>query len=121
MSSKHPKPSLQNQHSNREDSVKHQRNQQQMADHSEYIPRINDYVKWRNVEGWVYYVDFDHITIEISVRKKHPDDIANFPLHKKHHCLVVCNEYDWNELEYIHTRRFCNPNDLSEVETYIRE
>ena len=92
-----------------------------MAEVSDYRPRINDYVRWGNIEGWVYYADFDHITIEISVRQKHPDDLIHSPLHKKHHCLVVCNEYQWHELEYIHTRRFCNPNDLSEVETYIRE
>ena len=92
-----------------------------MADHSEYKPRIDDYVKWRNIEGWVYYVDFDQITIEISVRNKHPDDLQNSSFHKKYHCLVVCYSHDWNELEYIHTRQFCNANDLSEIEIYIRE
>ena len=92
-----------------------------MVEVSEYRPKINDYVKWGNIKGWVYYVDSDHITIEISVRQKHPDDLINSPLHKKYHCLMVCNEYQWHELEYIHTRRFCNPNDLSEVEIYIRE
>ena len=44
-----------------------------------YIPRLNDYVSWRNVEGWVYYVDEDHLTIEISVRAK-GDDLV--PRHK---------------------------------------
>ena len=92
-----------------------------MAEVSDYKPRINDYVRWGNIEVGCIMLTFDHITIEISVRQKHPDDLVHSPLHKKHHCLVVCNEYQWHELEYIHTRRFCNPNDLSEVETYIRE
>ena len=51
-----------------------------------YIPKLNDYVSWRNVEGWVYYVDDDHLTIEIAVKPK-ADDLV--PMHRKHHCLVV--------------------------------
>jgi hypothetical protein len=35
-----------------------------------YIPRLNDYVSWRNVEGWVYFVDAEYLTIEISVKPK---------------------------------------------------
>ena len=69
-----------------------------MVEHSEYRPKVNDYVKWGNIEGWVYYADFDHITIEISVRQKHPEDLIHSPLHKKHHCLVVCNEYQWQSI-----------------------
>ena len=29
-----------------------------------YVPVVDDYVKWRNVEGWVYYVGQEYITIE---------------------------------------------------------
>ena len=32
-----------------------------------YEPKLNDYVSWRNVEGWVYYVDENHLTIEIKL------------------------------------------------------
>ena len=38
-----------------------------------YEPRLDDYVSWRNVEGWVYYIDDEHLTIEIGVRPKEDD------------------------------------------------
>ena len=38
-----------------------------------YIPRLNDYVSWRNVEGWVYFVTDEYLTIEISVKPKEDD------------------------------------------------
>ena len=47
-------------------------------------PRLNDYVSWRNVEGWVYFVTDEYLTIEISVKPKE-DDLV--PMHRKHHCL----------------------------------
>ena len=52
-----------------------------------YEPRLNDYVSWRNVEGWVYYVDETHLTIEISVRPKE-DDLV--PMHTKTSLLDCC-------------------------------
>ena len=55
-----------------------------------YEPKLNDYVSWRNVEGWVYYVDDTHLTIEISVKPKE-DDLV--PMHRKHHCLVVVQSF----------------------------
>ena len=82
-----------------------------------YIPKINDYVCWRNIEGWVYYVDEDHITIEIAVKPKE-DDLV--PMHKKHHCLVVVQKFQYDELEYVNSRRFCNPSNLDEMEIYVR-
>ena len=50
-----------------------------------YEPKLNDYVSWRNVEGWVYFVTDEYLTIEISVKPKE-DDLV--PMHRKHHCLV---------------------------------
>ena len=38
-----------------------------------YVPKLDDYVSWRNVEGWVYYIDDEHLTIEIGVRPKEDD------------------------------------------------
>jgi hypothetical protein len=29
-----------------------------------YTPKVNDYVKWKNLEGWVYFRDDEYITIE---------------------------------------------------------
>jgi len=81
-----------------------------------YVPKLNDYVSWRNVEGWVYYVDDTHLTIEISVRPKE-DDLV--PRHKKHHCLVVVQDHQYDELVYVHSRRFANAPNLAEMDTYV--
>tara|TARA_A100001011_G_scaffold17563_1_gene18195 strand:- start:1514 stop:1774 length:261 start_codon:yes stop_codon:yes gene_type:complete len=83
-----------------------------------YIPRLNDYVSWRNVEGWVYYVDEDHLTIEISVRPK-GDDLV--PRHKNYHCLIVVQDYQYDELVYVNSRRYSNASNLDDMEIYIRK
>jgi hypothetical protein len=73
-----------------------------------YKPKLNDYVKWctpwRNVEGWVYFVDVDYITIEISVRDKDPADLEHSSFHRKHHVLLLCHQIYWNELIYVRSR-----------------
>lgn len=71
-----------------------------------YVPKLNDYVKWVDsqgivVEGWIYFVDREYITIEIGVKDK-PDELVGF--HKKTHCCVLCFPQDWNQLEYITSR-----------------
>lgn len=83
-----------------------------------YIPRLNDYVSWRNVEGWVYYVDEDHLTIEISVRPK-GDDLV--PRHKNYHCLIVVQDYQYDELVYVNSRRYSNALNLDDMEIYVRK
>ena len=83
-----------------------------------YVPKLNDYVSWRNVEGWVYYVDETHLTIEISVRPK-DDDLV--PMHRKHHCLVVVQNFDYDELVYVKSRRYSNASNLDDMEIYVRE
>ena len=83
-----------------------------------YIPKLNDYVSWRNVEGWVYYVDDDHLTIEIAVKPK-ADDLV--PMHRKHHCLVVVYRFNWDELVYIQSRRISNASNLDDMELYVRQ
>jgi len=83
-----------------------------------YIPKLNDYVSWRNVEGWVYYVDDDHLTIEIAVKPK-ADDLV--PMHRKHHCLVVVYRFNWDELVYIQSRRIANASNLDDMELYVRQ
>jgi hypothetical protein len=67
-----------------------------------YIPRVDDYVKWRGIEGWVYFVDKEYLTIEVAVKEK-ADNLV--PFHKKHHVLIVCHHWDWHELEYVKNRR----------------
>lgn len=70
-----------------------------------YTPRVDDYVKFRNVEGWVYFVCSDYITIEISVKDKSEESFKDSSLHKKVHCLIVCYVHDWEELKYVKHRR----------------
>ena len=83
-----------------------------------YVPKLDDYVSWRNVEGWVYYIDDDHLTVEISVRPKE-DDLV--PRHKKHHCLVVIQKYQYDELVYVNSRRYSNASNLDDMEIYVRK
>ena len=67
-----------------------------------YIPQVDDYVKWKDHEGWVYFKCDDSISIEIGVK----DVIC--PLgtcHKKNHILLVCPSFCWEELEYVRNRR----------------
>ena len=70
-----------------------------------YSPKLDDYVKWNNDEGWVYFVCPDYITIEVRVKDKCEQNIKDCPLHKKTHVLLVCYSFQWNELEYIKNRR----------------
>ena len=84
----------------------------------QYTPKIDDYVKWRNIEGWVYYLDEDHLTIEISVKPK-VDNLV--PMHKKHHCLIVVNNYEYDELVYVNSRRYKNASNLDDMEVFVRE
>ena len=66
-----------------------------------YSQKVDDYVKWRKLEGWVYFKCSDYITIEISVKDK-PDNCVDF--HKKVHCLVLCYSADWHEVQYVKSR-----------------
>lgn len=66
-----------------------------------YSPRLNDYVQWKNsIEGWVYFVDSQYITIETNVTPKDQEDLRHSPLHRNKRLLVVCYQEQWNELEY---------------------
>jgi hypothetical protein len=74
-----------------------------------YIPKINDYVIWKDslgniTEGWIYFVGQEYITIEIGVKCKDDENIKHCPLHKKTHCLVVCHNWYWDQLKYIKSR-----------------
>ena len=67
-----------------------------------YIPKVNDYVKWKHMEGWVYFKDEQYISIEIGVKEKRCD--KGIPHHKKDHLLVLCYHNQWSELEYVTSR-----------------
>ena len=73
-----------------------------------YTPSINDYVLWNNgkgVEGWVYFKDSEYITIEYIVRPKDEVNLECCPIHTKERLLVLCYAKQWNELEYVKTRK----------------
>ena len=67
-----------------------------------YKPSLNDYVQWtKGVEGWVYFVDSEYITIETRVIPKDEQNIQACSLHKNNRVLVLCYAYQWNELNYV--------------------
>ena len=77
-----------------------------------YKPTVNDYVKWKNIEGWVYFVGEQYCTIEIGVKCKDHDDLKECPIHEKIHCLVVCYTQHWDEVLYIGRRATQHDNEL---------
>ncbi len=71
-----------------------------------YDPQINDYVKWNDIEGWVYFKSDDYITIEISAKPKPYCDLASRQeRHKKIHCCVLCFTHNFPELTYVKSRK----------------
>ena len=71
-----------------------------------FKPKLNDYVKWKNEEGWIYFVDEEYISIELGTKYKSKESFDNTRtrLHKKHHILLVCPSWCWDELEYVRKR-----------------
>ena len=67
-----------------------------------YIPKVNDYVKWKHMEGWIYFRDDEYISIEIAVKEKKCNRGTH---HKKDHLLVLCYHNQWHELEYVKSRQ----------------
>ena len=73
-----------------------------------YTPNINDYLIWNNgkgVEGCVYFKDAEYITIEYVVRPKDEVNLECCPIHTNERLLVLCYAEQWEELEYVKTRK----------------
>jgi hypothetical protein len=72
-----------------------------------YTPKVNDYVngKQKSHEGWVYFKCDDYITIETCVWEKDQENYEHCPLHRMDRVLVLCYNYQWNELTYIKSRK----------------
>ena len=73
-----------------------------------YQPKVNDYVKWNNgkgIEGWVYFKCNKYITIEVMVRPKNGVNYEACCLHRNERLLVICYQYQWEQLEYIKSRK----------------
>ena len=68
-------------------------------------PQVDDYVRWGDIEGWVYFKDSNHyITIEIGVR---PKPNCEYTREEKH--------------KYIHTRKNRYGKTLEDMEVFIRQ
>jgi len=81
-----------------------------------YIPKVNDYVKWKHMEGWVYFKDEEYISIEIAVK----DKLCNKgSFHKKDHLLILCYQNQWNQLEYVTSRESVYDTDMPLVEVAL--
>jgi len=73
-----------------------------------YTPSINDFVFWNNgkgIEGWVYFKCSEYITIEYVVRPKDEVNLECCPIHRNERLLILCYSNEWDELEYIKTRK----------------
>lgn len=70
-----------------------------------YDPNINDYVKWKHFEGWVYFKCNEYITIEVSIRPKDEINYEHCSIHRNERLLVICYDSQWNELNYVYTRK----------------
>ena len=71
-----------------------------------YEPQVNHYVEWKKgVEGWVYFVDKEYITVECVVRPKDEVNLECCPIHKNERLLVICYPNQWKELKYIKSRQ----------------
>ena len=80
-----------------------------------YDPCVNDYIKWRDHEGWVYFKASPseekkgwnkpsrYISIEIATKPRKQCDLTTF-LHKRIHVCLCCFEGNWHELEFIRRR-----------------
>ena len=83
-----------------------------------YKPRLNDYVKWKNLEGWIYYVDKEYVTIETSVTPKPKEDLDKGTPHKNNRCLVICFPKQYCELEYVTHRESVHSKPISLEDMY---
>lgn len=73
-----------------------------------YRPKINDYVVWNGyikVEGWVYFVDSEYITIETQVIPKNEQNLKDCSIHRNNRVCVVCYPHQWSELTYVKSRQ----------------
>ena len=71
-----------------------------------YVPKVHDYVKWKGLQGWIYWIDPEkkYLTIEIMVREKTEQSYKDCNLHRNERCLVLCYPENWKDLEYVKSR-----------------
>ena len=69
-----------------------------------YTPSIDHYVRHKHLEGWIYFIDREYLTLEIMVRKKSEESYNDATFHKNERCLVLVYPEDWKDLEYVKKR-----------------
>ena len=63
-----------------------------------YEPTVNDRVKWREHEGWVYFITDQYFTLEVATKPKEDNLI---PTHKKHHVLILVFNEEFSNVTYL--------------------
>ena len=88
-----------------------------------YVPKVNDYVIWDKGEygkdeGWVQFYGEEYITIETHVRTKPTEqlDCKTSNPHRMIHSLLLCHAANWNELQYVKSRKSKHPQHYSECD-----
>ena len=69
-----------------------------------YIPQVDHYVRYKNLEGWIYFIDKEYLTLEILVRKKSEESYNDATFHRNERCLVLVYPEDWKDLKYVKKR-----------------
>ena len=67
-----------------------------------YQPTVNDRVRWREHEGWVYTITEEYFTLEVATKLKE-DNLL--PIHKKHHVLILVFNNEFNNVVYLGHRQ----------------
>ena len=69
-----------------------------------YVPEVDHYVRHGDMEGWIYFVDKEYLTLEIMVREKSEESYNDARFHRNERCLVLVYPEDWKDLEFIKKR-----------------
>ena len=69
-----------------------------------YIPEVDHYVRHKHLEGWIYFIDKEYLTLEILVRKKSEESYNDATFHRNERCLVLVYPEDWKDLKYVKKR-----------------
>ena len=73
---------------------------------SDYTPVVDDYVKWKDMlkDGCITK-GMNTSRLRLVSRINQSVSTPKNEKHKKVHCLVVCQTWFWDELEYVKNRR----------------
>ena len=69
-----------------------------------YVPEVDHYVRHGDMEGWIYFIDKEYLTLEIMVRKKSEESYNDATFHRNERCLVVVYPEDWKDLIFVKKR-----------------